>query len=58
MRRFDCEFKEIFEAAIPHVSHDRRVVIDNALSLQRGVDSLREPQGFLRKLPLSIVLSP
>jgi len=48
MTWFDCNFKEVFKAAIPRVSHDRRVVIENGLSLQRGVDSLRDLKEFFR----------
>jgi hypothetical protein len=42
VRRFDCELKEVFEAAIPQVSHDRRVMFENTPSLQSDADSLRE----------------
>jgi hypothetical protein len=51
VRRFDCELKEVFEAAIPHVSHDRRVMIENTPSLQSDADS--RVQEIFQKLPLS-----
>jgi hypothetical protein len=38
MRRFGCELAEVFEAAIPYVSHNRRVVIEKTLGPERGVD--------------------
>src|ERR1039458_6591912 len=52
MRRFDCELRKVFEATISHFSHNRRVMIENTLSLQRGGFASRI-QGISQKLPLS-----
>ena len=62
MRWFDCDFKEVFKAAIPNVSLDRRVVIENALSRQmswicfgasRDVsdDAIQQPRALISALP-------
>ena len=48
MRRFDCGLRVVFVAAIPHVSHDRRVEIENTLSPHRDVDLLRNLKCLLR----------
>ena len=49
MSRFDCEFKEVCEAALPHISNDRQVVIESTLSPhRRGLDLLCNLKGFLR----------
>jgi len=48
MRRFDCELRVVFGAAIQRVSNHRKVLIEGDLCPHRNVNLLREFECFLR----------